>query len=133
MNIDVANWCRSCKGCQTANVSRHNRPVFGKFTEPTERFNHVHIDIVGLLPYSDSFKYLLTCVERFTHWPEAIPLVDIKAVTVADAFFGTPATITTDGGAQFDCRLWDSFCNQFGIVKNRTMSYHPQSNGMVGG
>ena len=138
MNIDIARWCRTCKGCQTAKVSRHNTPVFGKFTEPTERFDHVHVDIVGPLPYADGFRYLLTCVDRFTRWPEAIPMVDIRAETVADAFFsgwiaryGTPATITTDRGAQFDSKLWDSLCNQFGIIRNRTTSYHPQSNGMV--
>ena len=58
-------------------------PFFGKFTEPTERFDHVHIDIVGPLPYSNGFKYLLTCVNRFTRWPEVIQLVDIKAETAA--------------------------------------------------
>ena len=138
MNIDIARWCRTCKGCQTAKVSRHNTPVFGKFTEPTERFDHVHVDIVGPLPYAEGFRYLLTCVDRFTRWPEAIPMVDIRAETVADAFFsgwiaryGTPATITTDRGAQFESKLWDSLCNQFGIIRNRTTSYHPQSNGMV--
>ena len=138
MNIDIARWCRSCKGCQTAKVSRHNTPVFGKFTEPTERFDHVHIDIVGPLPYANGFRYLLTCFDRFTRWPEAIPIVDIRAETVADAFFsgwiaryGTPATITTDRGAQFESKLWDNLCNQFGIIRNRTTSYHPQSNGMV--
>ena len=138
MNKDVAQWCRTCKGCQTAKVSRHNKPVFGKFTEPTERFDHVHVDLVGPLPYSAGFKYLLTCVDRFTRWPEAIPLADIRAETVADAFFsgwiarfGTPATITTDRGAQFESRLWDTLCDQFGITRNRTTSYHPQSNGMV--
>ena len=138
MNIVIARWCRTCKGCQTAKVSRHKTPVFGKFTEPTERFDHVHIDIVGPLPYADGFRYLLTCVDRFTRWPEAIPMVDIRAETVADAFFSgwiasydTPATITTDRGAQFESKLWDSLCNQFGIIRNRTTSYHPQSNGMV--
>ena len=64
MNIDIAKWCRSCKGCQTAKISRHNRPVFGKFAEPTERFDQVHIDIVRPLPYSDGFRYLLTCVDQ---------------------------------------------------------------------
>ena len=138
MNIDIARWCRSCKGCQTAKVSRHNTPVFRKFTEPTERFDHVHIDIVGSLPYANGFRYLLTCVDRFTRCLEAIPIVDIRAETVADAFFsgwiaryGTPATITTDRGAQFESKLWDNLCNQFGIIRNRTTSYHPQSNGMV--
>ena len=47
------------------------------------------------------------------------------------ARFGTRATITTDGGAQLESKLWDGLCNQFRIVQNRTMSYHPQSNGMV--
>ena len=138
MNIDIARWCRTCKGCQTAKVSRHNTPVYGKFTEPTERFDHVRIDIVGPLPYANGFRYILTCVDRFTRWPEAIPIVDIRAETVADAFFsgwiaryGTPATITTDRGAQFESKLWDILCNQFGIIRNRTTSYHPQSNGMV--
>ena len=64
--------------------------------------------------------------------------MDIRAETVADAFFsgwiarfGTPATITTDRGAQFESKLWAGLCNQFGIVRNRTTSYHPQWNGMV--
>ena len=28
MNMDIGNWCRSCTGCQTAKVSRNNKPVF---------------------------------------------------------------------------------------------------------
>ena len=116
MNIDIANWCRSCTGCQTAKVSRHIKPVFGKFKETTDRFDHLHVHLVGPSPYSAGPKYLLTCVNRFTHVPEAIPLVDVRAKTVADAFFsgcmvarfGTPATITTDRGAQFESRLWDT-------------------------
>ena len=100
--------------------SAFDRELFGKFTEPNERFDQVHIDIVAPLPYTDGFIYSLTCIDRFAGWPKAIPLVAIKTETVADAFFsgwiarfGTPATITTVRGAQFESRLWDNLCNNF--------------------
>ena len=32
-------------------ISRHNQQVSGKFTEPIERFDHVHIDIVRPLRF----------------------------------------------------------------------------------
>ena len=61
-------------------MAQHNKLAFGKFNEPNEKFDHVHVDIVGPLPYSDGYKYSLTCVDHFRHWPEAIdlPLVNIK-------------------------------------------------------
>ena len=32
--------------------------------------------------------YLLTCIDHFTHWPEVIPIRDMTAETVAQAFLG---------------------------------------------
>ena len=33
---------------------------------------NIHIDIVGPLPPSKGNAYLLTCIDRFTRWPEVI-------------------------------------------------------------
>ncbi|XP_059811654.1 uncharacterized protein LOC132384523 [Hypanus sabinus] len=45
--------------------------------EPTQRrFDHIHVDIVGPLPMSRGTRYLLTMVDQFTRWPEAVPLTD---------------------------------------------------------
>ena len=98
----------------------------------------VHVDIVGPLPPSRGFTYLLTCVDRFTCWPEEIPIGNITAETVAEAFvsgwiaiFGTPSTITTDRGRQFESALWSQLTRLLGSKRIHTTSYHPIANGLV--
>lgn len=48
-------------------------------------------------------RYLLTVVDRYIRWIEAVPLTDILARTAAEAFFlewlsRVPATVITDQG-----------------------------------
>ncbi len=42
-------------------------------------FDHVHIELVGPLPSFQVFTYLLTMVDRFCCWPEAVPTDDLSA------------------------------------------------------
>ena len=124
--------------CQRAKVQRHSTTPLSSFPTPDSRFDVVHIDLVGPLPPSRGFTYLLTCVDRFTRWPEAIPLTSITAEVVAQTFltgwisrFGVPSTIVTDRGRQFESQLWTNLMSLLGSKRSRTTSYHPQTNGMV--
>ncbi|XP_076069735.1 uncharacterized protein LOC143041611 [Oratosquilla oratoria] len=56
------------------------------FSARSPRFSHIHVDIVGTLPYPNGYKYVFICVDTFTRWPEAITLPDIKTDTIARAF-----------------------------------------------
>ena len=138
MTTDVRNWARACPQCQLNKVQRHTTSPLSRFLPPDSRFDHVHIDLVGPLPPCQGNTYLLTCVDRFTRWPEALPLADSTAVTVANALvtgwiarFGVPSVITTDRGARFESSMFKQLLQLLGSCRSRTTSYHPQANGLV--
>lgn len=137
MNQDILDWARSCLPCQRSKIGRHVKNMPQHIPMPSDRFRHVHIDIV-VMPPSKGYRYLLTMIDRFTRWPEAVPLKDIAANTVVDAFFsswvsrfGAPASITSDRGSQFESVLFDALSKLIGSARIRTTAYHPASNGMI--
>ena len=108
------------------------------FANPDACFDHVHVNLVGPLLLSQGCRYLLMCVDHFTSWAEAIPVLDSTAETAAHAFlsgwisrFGIPSVITTDRGVQFESALWQNLMNLLGTKHIRTTTYHPCASGLV--
>ncbi|GFR69708.1 transposon Ty3-G Gag-Pol polyprotein [Elysia marginata] len=127
-----------CLAGQSSKIKSHVRSPIVKIPVPEKRISHIHIDLVGSLPPSEGFTYLLTIIDRSSRWPEAVPITNTSASKCAKALirhwiarFGVPLDMTSDRGSQFTSALWTEMANQLGIQLHRTSAYHPQSNGLV--
>ena len=134
----VAEWAKACIPCQTAKIHHHVSAPLAPFVVPQCHFDHINVDLVGPLPTSSGFSYLFAIIDRFTHWPEAIPLIDQSTTSCARALlshwiahFGMPSSITSDRGSQFTSAIWSALMQLLGSVHHQTTSFHPQANGMV--
>lgn len=82
--------------------------------------------------------YVLVAIDYLTKWPEAYPLPDREAITMAEALvqgmfsrFGTPSEFHSDQEWNFEAQVFVAMCSQLGIQKTRTTPLHPQSDRLV--
>lgn len=138
MNKDISIWTKQCIPCQKSKIHRHNKAPLSHYELTESRFEHINVDIVGPVPPSNDYRYLVTMIDRYTRWPEAIPTRDITADTVSSVIidhwisrFGTPLKISSDQGRQFTGELFHQLNNKLGVSRFRTSSYHAQANGLI--
>ena len=135
----VENWCRRCEKC----ASRKGYPR--RVKAPLKLYNvgapmeRIAVDVLGPLPKSDAGnQYILIAQDYFTKWPEAFPIPDQRAVTVAEVLvsqfftrFGTPVELHSDQGRNFESETFQEVCRLLGIHRTRTTTHHLQSDEMV--
>ena len=140
VTVDVSQYVKSCDVCQKTTPNGKVFPVpLGSMPLISTPFERVTVDLVGPLspPSSQGHRYISTIIDVATRYPEAVPLKDISAISVAEALLavfsrmGFPKEILSDQGTQFNSDLMKQFhalCQCRGI---RTSPYHPQANGIV--
>ncbi|GFX20850.1 retrovirus-related Pol polyprotein from transposon 412 [Trichonephila clavipes] len=102
-------------------------------------FERIAFDILGPLPRSsDDNNSILVVLDYFSKWPEAYPIPDQEASTVAEVLvqhwisrFGVPLQLHSDQGRNFDSTVYKRLCEILAIDNTRTTALHPQSDGMV--
>jgi len=138
-SADLASYVRRCRPCaqyHRGTLPRHAELQCPQAGEPWER---VSIDITGPHPKSSrQNQYILTVVDHFSKWAEAIPTRDHTASTVARMLmthviprYGAPKQILSDRGAEFESELFSQLMSSMEIHKLRTTSYKPLTNGIV--
>lgn len=140
LNADVTRFCRSCDICQrtVAKGKVANVPL-GKMPVIDTPFDRVAVDIVGpIQPVTDKKnRYILTLVDYATRYPEAEPMKDIHAETVAETLVnmftrvGIPREILSDQGSQFMSAVMKEVCRLLSVKQLVTTPYHPMCNGLV--
>ena len=138
MKKNITCWSKACEACQAAKVHRHNIAPVITMVPASEKFGSVHVDYVGPLPHCNGSEYLMTAIDRYSRWVEAIPLPNSTAETTADCFithwvsrFGIPESITTDRGRNFQSELFNRLLIKLGCKHYSTTSYRPEHNGII--
>jgi transposase InsO family protein len=135
---DVKNYCAKCIICAARKPSKPAHAPLGE-TAVGAMMEKVAMDILGPLPTTDKGnRYVLVIADVFTKYTEAVALPDQEAKTVATAFvdtfvtrMGTPMTILSDQGTNFESELFKDMCSILGIKKISTSVARPQANSVV--
>jgi transposase InsO family protein len=138
LNRDVERYVKECDSCAKFKVGRNPTAPLGQLPETTVPFELTSMDICG--PYPETRRgnrYLLTVIDYFTRYPEAIPIPRQDAPTVARALvteifsrLDCPQTISSDKGSNFMSELFQ-MCKLLNIKRINSTSFNPQMQGKV--
>ena len=140
MNADITRFCISCDICQkTVPQGRIARVPLGRMPLIDVPFKRVAVDLVGPIePRSDGrHRYILTMIDYATRYPEAVPLQDAEATTVAEALVtmfsrvGIPDELQSDCGANFMSKVMEEVSRLLSLNHVTTSPRHPIANGAI--
>jgi hypothetical protein len=131
---------RACNSCQLF-VGKQNLPALRLIPIKDEApFQQWGLDFIGEIHMQSSaqHRWILTTIDYFTKWVEAIPtqnatysiVIKILEENILERF-GCPRKIVTDNDQGFKSMEMINFCRKYNIFLGRSTSYYPQGNRLV--
>jgi hypothetical protein len=110
---DIKEYIKVCDACAKWKTGHRIHAPMGEALEANEFLDIVSLDVVGPLPVTErGNKYLLTFVDHFTRFCEAIPIPSQEKETTAREFvtkiivqYGVPKKLLTDRGSNITSAL----------------------------
>ena len=96
----------------------------------------IGVDLCSL-PEVDGFRHLVVCIDYFSKWSEAKPIMNKKATTIAQFLYelmcrhGCFSIQINDQGREFVNEITNELHRLTGVEQRITSAYHPQANGLV--
>ena len=139
MSADVRRYCRTCERCQ---MVKGRFPKIGNRLNTIsveEPFEIIHLDLIeNLAKTKDGFQHILVIIDKFSKWPELIPMKTKDAQEMCAALmrywvthYGVPRSIIADGGKQFQSNMASILYAHLGIQGRTISPHHPQTNSQV--
>ncbi|XP_074603951.1 uncharacterized protein LOC141857357 [Brevipalpus obovatus] len=133
----IAKYVSSCESCQRNKAG-------GKFDAPLqsihcrEAFERIGIDIVGPLPKSNNYQYIIIATCYFTRYAETRALENFQSGFTSRFLIeniisrhGCPSIIMSDQGTNFLSWLVQNVAKFMGSKWKVASAYHPQTNGLT--
>jgi hypothetical protein len=138
MYKDVANFCKNCIRCMKAKPKAKITTTNLISKKDLSVGELLAIDAVGPLPRSiDNKMYIITIIDHYSKYLEAIPVPNIKSQTVIkvldDYFskFGISKIVLSDNGSNFTSQELEKYFKDMNIEHRKSSVYYPQSNGLI--
>jgi hypothetical protein len=137
---DVSDFVASCFSCQK--LKPGPVPPVGQLqplTPPRRPFEFVSIDHMGpLVRTGRGNQHVLVAIDHLTKWVEIEAVSDTTASRTVEFLLnrvclrhGFPRVVLSDRGTAFTARVFEEFCEEWGIQHRMSAPEHPQTNGLV--
>ena len=136
IHTETAFFIDNCSVCQRIKKKQKSSNTFLKPLKQADNvFERIHLDLFGPMKTETGKSYVMTITDSFSKFSIFKVIQSKDANTVAQCFFdnwiaifGSPLSIVTDRGTDFNTEVMQKVCNHLQIDKRVIATKHPESN-----